>query len=296
MQIIDAHTHFFSYTWFEQFYLAAKNRFENISDIAKALNWELPSKNPMDLGKKWIAEQDKHKVSKQILFASKLDDAEFLASATNAFPSRLAGFVMINPNSPDARNETHYALNVLGMKGILLFPALHHFRANDDNAYTIYDEALSASAPVFIHFGQLSIPVFQKLGLSDNIDLKYSTPVDLTQPAADIPDVNFIVPHFGCGAFEAALKLASNRENVYFDTSSSNSWIQSPDTLESIFQKAVQELGAERILFGTDSSFFPRGWRKDIFDAQLEILTALNLSKKEKELILGGNISRIAGL
>ena len=296
MQIIDAHTHFFSYTWFEQFYHLAEGRYGSVNEIAAKLTWELPGNDPVDLGKRWVAEQDKFGLSRQVLFASKLNDAEFLAAAVNAFPKRLIGYFMINPGQKDARNQTLYSLNILGMQGVLLFPAMHHFFVFDDSAYTIYEQALSASVPVFIHMGQLNIPVFAKLGLTANIDLKYSNPKDLKQVVRDFPELNFILPHFGCGMFEEALALAQDNVNVYFDTSSSNSWIEPPLTLADVFKKSLAVLGPERLLFGTDSSFFPRGWRKDIFEQQKSILELLNIPGKEKDLIFGGNISRLLEL
>jgi len=80
------------------------------------------------------------------------------------------------------------------------------------------------------------------------------------------------------------------------DSSSSNGWIREPQTLQDVFKKTVEAIGPERILFGTDSSFFPRGWRKDIFEQQLEIVKNIGLSLPDQRLIFGGNIARILSL
>ncbi len=296
MKIIDAHTHFFSYTWMDHFCQLSQGTIADVAELAQLLGWDEPDRDPVALGKKWVAQQEAHGLAGQILFASKLNDAEALAAAVNANPGRLAGYVMVNPNDASARNQTQYALNLLGMKGVLLFPAMHHFRTSDAAACLIYDEAHSADVPVFIHFGRLSIPIFQKLGLDDNIDLQYSNPSDLRQAASDFREVNFIIPHFGCGMLAEALELAGACENIYFDTSSSNSWIQPPLTLEQVFRQTLDVVGPERLLFGTDSSTFPRGWRKDIFDKQIGILTELGLSSAEKQMVLGGNVARLLKL
>ncbi len=295
-KIIDAHTHFFSYNWLEHFYHLAQDRFENVAALAAHLGWEMPPKDPAELGKRWVSEQDKYGVAKQILFASKLNDAESVAAAINAFPNRLVGYVMIDPNMQKARWQTQYAINILGMRGVLMFPAMHHFHAYDEAAYVIYEEAFSAEAPVFLHFGKLSIPIFQRIGLPDNVKPEYSNPLDLRQVASDFRDVNFIIPHFGCGRFDEALEVASANRNVYLDTSSSNSWIEPPLTLKDVFAKTLQEIGPGRLLFGTDSSTFPRGWRKDIFETQKAILDELGVAHAEQKLILGGNIARILKL
>jgi hypothetical protein len=299
LKIIDAHSHFFSYNWFQHFANLASTHHSHITSVetlAAHLGWEAPTAIPEELGKRWVEELDRFGVSKQVLFASKPNDAESLAVAVRAFPRRLIGYVMIDPTQASARDQTYYSLNLLGMKGVLLFPALHHFHAFDKKIFPIYEEAAAAAAPVFIHFGQLSIPIFKRLGLPDNIDHSFSNPADLKIPAAEFAEVKFIVPHFGCGCFEEALAVARSFPNVYFDTASSNSWVVPPLTLEEVFKQSLAALGPERILFGTDSSYFPRGWRQDIYDRQLQILNALQVSKQDQEKILGGNLARILGI
>ena len=41
---------------------------------------------------------------------------------------------------------------------------------------------------------------------------------------------------------------------------------------------AVEVMGAGRLLFGTDSTFFPRGWRKDVFEEQVKVFQEAGLS------------------
>ncbi|MFQ5707639.1 MAG: amidohydrolase family protein [bacterium] len=297
--IIDAHTHFFSYGWFYQFYELAQNQFPSgggVEALAQKLGWEAPTREPHDLGKRWVEEQEKYGLKGQVLFASKLGDAEFLSAALEVNPERLIGYVLLDPKLPKAREQTHYSLHILGMKGVLLFPAMHHFHAYEEAVYPIFEEAAAAEVPVFIHFGLFKLPVFQKLGLPDNVDLAYANPRDLQKSASDFPEVNFIIPHFGCGRFQEALEVAAQCKNVYFDTSSSNSWIQPPLTLKQVFEQSLEVLGPGRLLFGTDSSYFPRGWRKDIFDQQLAILQELQIPDKEQKAILGDNVARLLSL
>jgi uncharacterized protein len=81
--------------------------------------------------------------------------------------------------------------------------------------------------------------------------------------------------------------------NLYLDTSSSNSWVRylpgQPD-LEAVFRQTLEVVGAGRLLFGTDSSFFPRGWNRAIFEAQQEVLWSLGVSKADATRIFGGNL------
>ena len=79
-----------------------------------------------------------------------------------------------------------------------------------------------------------------------------------------------IVPHFGAGFFREALMAADQCPTIHLDTSSSNSWIRFDRglTLEGVFKQALAVVGPSRLLFGTDSSFFPRGWQAAIYEEQ----------------------------
>jgi uncharacterized protein len=46
-------------------------------------------------------------------------------------------------------------------------------------------------------------------------------------------------------------------------------------------------------LFGTDSSFFPRGWQRPIYEAQKAILEDLGVAANDVGSILGGNFERL---
>ena len=84
--------------------------------------------------------------------------------------------------------------------------------------------------------------------------------------------------------------------NVYLDTSSSNNWrkyLEHPMTMTQVFQRALSVCGAERLLFGTDSSFFPRGWNSAVFDDQVLAMTAAGVDETGARAILGGNLERL---
>ena len=74
--------------------------------------------------------------------------------------------------------------------------------------------------------------------------------------------------------------LADGCPNVHLDTSSSNSWIKfTPGlTLEQVFKTALDVVGPERLIFGSDSSFFPRGWNRSIYEQQKSALTHVGVS------------------
>ena len=107
------------------------------------------------------------------------------------------------------------------------------------------------------------------------------------------------MPHFGCGFFREALMLGDLCPNVYLDTSSSNAWVKQmpyPLTVRDLFQKSLAVFGPSRLLFGTDSTVFPRGWRADVFREQAKILADLKVSASDAAAILGGNLSRLLAI
>ncbi len=137
------------------------------------------------------------------------------------------------------------------------------------------------------------------LGLPRAQDLAYANPLDLIPAANAFPGVKFIIPHFGAGFLRETLMAGSMCDNIYVDTSSSNSWMatQSPPiSLEDVFRAALDVFGTERILFGTDSCTFPRGWRHDLMAAQWDALEACGLARDEKMTIFAGNAARLLGL
>ena len=89
--------------------------------------------------------------------------------------------------------------------------------------------------------------------------------------------------------------LADLCPNVLFDTSSSNGWIKYLPglTLEAVFKQALAVLGSDRLLFGSDSSFFPRGWVRDVHAQQSSALDTLGVSGDVKARIFGGNFDRV---
>jgi len=138
--------------------------------------------------------------------------------------------------------------------------------------------------------------VRDKLGLSSLFDLRFANSVDLSGVARSFDTVPFIVPHFGSGFFREFLLVADECANLYTDTSRSNAWasrLPRPLSLTEVFERSLDVLGAERILYGSDSSFFPRGWRKDQFQTQVGVLEELGVTKGQAAGILGGNLTRL---
>jgi uncharacterized protein len=302
LQVIDAHTHFFSHGFFQAFARLAKDRLPTeapLPAMAQRLGIEIPPADPSLLAERWIGEMEKYGLERLVMFTSVPGDHPSLASAVKAFPERLVGYLMLDPTQTGAVDLLCESVQQQGLKGVTLFPAMHHFYASDERLYSLYRTAAELGIPVFMHFGVLKVTIRDKLGLPNTFDLRYSNPIDLHQAAIAFPTLPFIIPHFGCGYFRETLMLAAQAPNIYVDTSSSNAWLTyMPGSLDlkMVFDKTLQVLGPQRILFGTDSNVFPRGWRQDIFRQQVDILQQLHTSEEAATLIFGGNIARLLGL
>ena len=284
--INDAHCHFFSTPFF-----AALG-----GDAALAqLGWDAPG-TAEALADRWVAALDRHQVSRAALIASVPGDAASVATAVARHRDRFVGFFMVDPTADGAADGAAAAVAHDGLRAICLFPAMHRFSIQDDHSRRMFDiAAATPGTAVFVHCGVLSVGVRKKLGLPSPFDIRFGNPIDLHGVALAYPSVPIIVPHFGAGFFREALMLADLCPNVLLDTSSSNGWMkyQAGQTLGGVFRQALSVVGPDRLLFGTDSSFFPRGWVSSVCEAQTSALDELNASAEVREKIFSGNFDRL---
>lgn len=281
--VLDAHTHFFSRRFFDS--LAAQSG-KSVHDIAAKLGWHLPPEDPAELARTWAAELDRYGISRAALIASVPGDESSVLAAEEACPGRFLRFAMMNPMVDDALPPW--------LDAMCLFPAMHRYSIRDARVSPLLDQAAAQGSAVFVHCGVLSVGVRGKLGLPSPFDMRFSNPLDLHSIALQHPKMRFIIPHFGAGYLREALMLGDLCPNVYLDTSSSNSWMRYEVLdLKTVFRRALDTLGAGRLLFGTDSSFFPRGWNSGIFEAQTRALLDLGISSSDARLILGENLEGI---
>jgi predicted TIM-barrel fold metal-dependent hydrolase len=292
--VADAHVHFFSPVFYKS--LAEQ---KSVKTVAPLLGWDEP-KSPEALAERWVGELDRHGIERAMLIASVPNDTASVGAAIERYPSRFRAVYMANPMlpSPDIRFESACCEDYVS--GIFLFPAMHRYSLNEEKVRGLIQVVAGhRGALVYVHCGALSVGFRKKLGLPSHFDLRYSNPVDLHDLAVSFPQVNFVIPHFGAGYLREALMVADLCPNVYLDTSSSNSWMRYQEedlTLEKVFTKALDVVGPTRLLFGSDSSWFPRGWVKSVFDRQVEALMNIEVDEETARAILGENLMRIAAL
>src|SRR6266404_4549446 len=101
--------------------------------------------------------------------------------------------------------------------------------------------------------------------------------------AGEYPDVNFIIPHLGSFADDWRAQVALidhlvRHPNIYTDTAGVRRF--------DILAQAVERAGARKILFGSDGPWLHPG-------VELAKVRALELSKSDQALVLGGNFLRL---
>lgn len=292
--INDAHCHFFS-SGFLGALARQRGRPDTAPELSRQLQWDDPG-SPADLADRWVTELDAHGVGRAALIASLPGDEGSVAEAVARHPARFVGFFMVDPSAADAPERVTRALGESGLRCVCLFPAMHHVPLDDARVDRVVEAvAEHPGAAVFVHCGVLSIGVRRKLGLPSRFDLRLGDPLAVARLALAFPAVPFVVPHFGAGLLRETLMAADACPNVHVDTSSSNSWIRyTPGlTLTSVFQTAWSVLGPTRLLFGTDSSFFPRGWQRQVFESQQAAAAAAGITDGDRALIFGGNFDRL---
>jgi hypothetical protein len=92
MSLNDAHCHFFSTPFF-----AALGG----SAALATLGWDPPG-TAAELADRWVAELDRHGVSRAALIASVPGDTASVADAVRRHPTRFVGFFMVDPTQTGA--------------------------------------------------------------------------------------------------------------------------------------------------------------------------------------------------
>jgi predicted TIM-barrel fold metal-dependent hydrolase len=264
------------------------------TEVSHRLGWHDPG-TAEDLADRWVAELDTHAVARAALISSIPGDEASVATAVGRHPSRFVGFFMFNPAAGEVSSRLSRALGEQRLRGICLFPAMHGYKLDDERVREVFVSASQHQAAVFAHCGVLTVGVRKKLGLPSPFDLRLGDPLALAAVASRFPDVPVIVPHFGAGMWREALMAADQCATIHLDTSSSNGWMKYYPglALDEVFRTALAVAGPSRILFGTDSSFFPRGWQKPIFTAQDGALRAIGASDEDRQKIFEGNFERL---
>ena len=194
---------------------------------------------------------------------------EQIAETAARFPGRFVPFASVNPRDGDAAlAEMDRAVGELGCRGFKLHPWWSSFPANSP-----------ASLELARHGGTLGVPFLIHSGTPPT-----STPLQIAEMARVAPQATFILGHMGLpDLWKEALLAARRYPNILLETCG---------TPSLAIQVAVERLGPERVVYGSDMPF---GGRANV-GFQLQKIRDLALPAAAEELVLGGNMKRLLGL
>ncbi len=133
--------------------------------------------------------------------------------------------------------------------------------------------------PIIERAASMRALIFQHTWLKTGGNLPgESTPFDVAELARRHPGVPLVCGHTG-GDWERGIRVVRELRNVYADLAGS-------DPTAGYTEMAVRELGAQRVLYGSDT-----GGRS--FASQLAKVTGAEIPEAAKNLILGENLRRL---
>jgi uncharacterized protein len=189
-----------------------------------------------------------------------------LYGVMRAHPDLVKGYCYVNPrHGKPALDDLRRRIEEQGMIGIKLWVAT---RADDPLVDPVIQQAIAYRAPILVHawrktVGQLSYE---------------STAQDVARLGERYPEASIIMAHLG-GQTESAMNAIAPYPNIRTDTS--GSLIGGAEVAI-----AVQRLGAERVIFGSD-----------LHGGDLAVnigkIIAADLSPADQALVLGGNMAAL---
>lgn len=179
-----------------------------------------------------VADLHHHDIAEAVAFpANEPGEAGDFAEANAAVldgagrhPGRIVPFCRVDPSRGAAEAIGRAAAG--GARGLKLHPVAQRFALDDPAAIDAVERAADMGWPVLIHAGFAARPIADALG----------------GLLAAVRDARIILAHGARGDLREVLRVAADRDGVYFDTSLA----LLPDLVA---------LGPERLLFGSDRPY-----------------------------------------
>jgi len=188
--------------------------------------------------------------------------------AAERHPGRVHGYCCVNPNYPDdVQAELERCFADPRFRGIKLHPELHDDYPLEGPGYArVWDFAQRWRVPVLVHsyFGGDSLPTFE--AIANRLE---SAPLLLGHGGLDL-------------GVAGVIELVHRLPNVYLDLTGPASW-------DGLVEFLVAEVGAGRLLFGSDVPFV---------DAALQLggCAYARITDADRRRILGENAAALFGI
>ena len=192
---------------------------------------------------------------------------EFIARTEREGGGVFTGLGTLHPDSEDQRADVRHLVE-LGLHGVKLHPDIQGFPLDGERSLEICALCEEFGLPLLLHTGDRRYD--------------YSNPNRLIPVLERFPRLTVIGAHLGGWSMwrEASAQL-KGRENLFFDCSSTFWWIGAQAARE-----IIRDLGADRVLFGTD---YPM-WEPK---TELDTFFTMDLTEEENRMILSENAKRV---
>ena len=193
---------------------------------------------------------------------------DFLEKSAKQYPKRFIPSTLVNPMIKGSVEECERRLKTGLFKGIKAWPMAD---------YSIDDQLVDPVMELCRKYRTL-------LRIHSDLEDPRSTPYAIGDLAERFPDIPVIIVHAPNERVLSPLvcvKVAKKHDNIYLETTS---WCPS-----SQIEMAIKALGAERLIWGTDSP-----WTH--YEIELAKLEVIQLSERDKELYMGLNFANLLGV
>lgn len=219
-----------------------------------------------------IENMDAAGIDKAVIFG----ENEFVIEAVKEFPDRYIPYYRFDVRrEEEGVEEVEKYLKDYGWKGV----KVGHQHAVARFMYPMMEKAEEYGAVVAVH--------------SDHSVRNH--PYIIGDIANSFPKVNTIILHMGGGTcFDSELlstKIAEKNPNIYLETCYSNPYA---------IKQAVEKLGPEKVMFGSDSSNNGYGSRFEkpgqYMELMLDAVQLIGLPKKQEKMVLGDSVAKLLGV
>ncbi len=188
-------------------------------------------------------------------------------------------FAIINPRYPGWKKDFIYCIEILGMKGLELYPYYHDYNLTDDFAVELIDLAADMKVPVHLPCAVENLRQRHWLDTTENLSIDAVERVLAICKTAD-----FIITNGPTDVYANRLKSvsASRSGRVYYD-------FARVDVFNPGFESLVEAAGVDNVVFGSVAPF-------QYVDTQLVKLHYAKLDDDDKEKIGHKNLENLLGL
>ncbi len=234
-----------------------------------------------------IASMDKEGIDKSVIVNVGwmthdlcIETNDYILESIARYPDRLIGFCTVQPNSYEAALDEIERCARAGIKGVgEMRPDVQLFDLIDEEIMAPFVEVLRKhKLPLLLHTSE---PVGHDYPGKGSI-----TPNMLYPFITRYPDLTVVCAHWGGGLPFYALmpEVKEALSHVFFDTAASPFLYTA-----QIYTHAVQLIGGDRILFGSDYPLLSPS-------RLLGEVKSLNLPQETESLILSGNAQKLLGI